>query len=148
MGNLLLFLELAAVSVWLGSIVFFSFVVAPTLFGSLGSETAGKAVRGIFPKYYLLGMVCGIVLCGVHVMRGVLWYWGGMIRPSIMLFGLLTLVAAYARQKLTPAVNAAREAGASGKVEFDRLHKRSVRLSGVLLLSLVFHLSWMAMRGY
>lgn len=148
MGNLLLFLELAAVSVWLGSIVFFSFFVAPTLFRSLGKETAGIAVRAIFPKYYLLCIVCGMVLCAVHVMRGVLWYWGGMIRPSIVLFGVLTLVSVYARQRLTPAVNAAREEGAAGKGKFDRLHSLSVRLNGFLLLCLVFHISWMAMRGY
>ena len=148
MGNVLEFLELTAVSVWLGSVVFFSFFVAPTLFRSLGTETAGKAVRAIFPRYYLLGIVCGTVLCAVHVMRGVLWYWGGMIRPSIVLFGLLTLLAVYARHWLTPAVNAARDAGEAGKVEFDKLHKRSVRINGLLLLCLVFHLSWMAMRGY
>ncbi|MFN7932801.1 MAG: DUF4149 domain-containing protein [Bryobacteraceae bacterium] len=145
MGNLLLFLELAAVSVWLGSIVFFSFFVAPTLFRSLGKETAGMAVRAIFPKYYLLGVVCAVVLCAVHVMRGVLWYWGGMIRPSIVMFGLLTLVGIYARVRLTPALDSTRD---GSKPEFDKLHKRSVRLNGLVLLCLVFHILWMSMRGY
>ncbi|MBS1826086.1 MAG: DUF4149 domain-containing protein [Acidobacteria bacterium] len=148
MGNLLLFLELAAISLWLGSIVFFSFVVAPALFRSLGKETAGMAVRTIFPQYYLLGIACGLVLCGVQVARGLLWYWGGMIRPSIVLFVLLTAVAVYARQRLTPAVDAARKEGESGKTDFDRLHRRSVQLNAFLLLCLVVHIIWMAMRGY
>jgi hypothetical protein len=148
MGHLLQFLELLAFALWLGAAVFFSFFVAPTLFRKLGPETAGQAVRAIFPKYYLLGIVCGTVLTAVHVLRGVLWYWGGMIRPSMALFALLTALSVYARQSLTPAIDAAREGGAERKAEFDKLHKRSVRLNGFMLLCLLFHLSWMAMRGY
>jgi len=148
MGNLLHFLELAAIAVWLGAVVFFSFFVAPTLFRTLAPAEAGKSVRAIFPKYYLLGIICGSLLCALHIARGFLWYWGGMIKPSIVLFFLLTLLGIYLRQSLTPAVNSARDAGPESKPRFDKLHKRSVRLNGIILLCLLFHLSWMAMRGY
>ena len=71
-----------------------------------------------------------------------------MIKPSISLFLILTLLGVYLRQSLTPAINTARDAGPSHKPEFDKLHKRSVRLNGITLISLLFHLTWMAMRGY
>lgn len=148
MGNFLQFLELAAIATWLGAVVFFSFFVAPTLFRSFDPAGAGKAVRAIFPNYYLLGIICSTLLCAVHIIRGFLWYWGGMIKPSILLFLILTLLSIYLRQSLTPAINAARDAGIHGKSQFDKLHKRSVRLNGIILLCLLFHLTWMAMRGY
>jgi len=147
MGNFLNFLELLSLTLWMGSVMFLSFVVAPTLFGVLG-DTAGKAVRAIFPKYYLLGAVCGIVLAGVQISRGVLWYWGGMIKPSIVLFSLLALIQIYARQVLTPAINASRDAGAGQKARFDALHRRSVMLNGFTMFFLLLYLVWMALRGY
>jgi len=148
MGSILNFLELLSMVLWTGSIVFFSFFVAPALFRVLGQEEAGKAVRSVFPRYYLLGIVCGVTLACVQLGRGVLYYWGGMILPSLVLFILLTLVGIYARQMLTPAINAARDAGTAQKPRFDALHRRSVMLNGFVLLLLMLYLIWMAQRGY
>src|SRR6056297_2075873 len=50
----------AALGVWLGSIVFFSFVAAPTTFDVLGDD-AGQVVNAIFPKYYVFGGVLGAI---------------------------------------------------------------------------------------
>lgn len=46
------------VTVWLGSIIFFSFVLTPTLFKQLSKEVTSKVLDVIFPKYYLLGIIC------------------------------------------------------------------------------------------
>lgn len=148
MGSLLNFLELVALVTWLGAILFFSSVAAPTIFRALEPAEAGKAVRAMFPRYYLIGIACGLVLTAVQIGRGLLWYWGGMIRPALALFALLTLVNLYARQVLMPAINRAREAGPSDKVRFDRLHRRSVALNIVVLLAGLLYLVWMAARGY
>jgi hypothetical protein len=148
MGNVLNFLELLAMAVWAGAIIFFSFFTAPVLFGVLGKDGAGKVVRALFPRYYLLGVLCGAVLVMVQIGRGVLWYWGGMIKPAIVLFSILTLLSLYARQVLTPAVNIARDAGTAGKPRFDALHRRSLMLNGFVLLLLLLYLVWMAVRGF
>lgn len=148
MNALLNFLELLSLVLWLGAIVFFSFFVAPALFRVLGEAQAGKMVRAIFPRYYMLGIGCGIVLTAVQVLRGLLWYWGGMIKPAIVIFTLLTLLNLYARQGLTPAINAARDAGPAQKPLFDRLHHRSVLLNAFVLLIGLLYLYWMAVRGY
>ena len=109
MNTVLNFLEHFAVTLWFGAILFFSFFVAPTLFGTLGEKEAGKAVRAIFPRYYLAGILCGLTLTAVHIVRGFLFYWGGLTKPAIVMFALLTLINIYARQILTPAINAARD---------------------------------------
>jgi hypothetical protein len=148
MGSILNFLELLSIVLWTGAIVFFSFFTAPALFRALGPVEAGKAVRTIFPRYYLLGIVCGVTLAAVQVGRGLLWYWGGMIKPALVLFSLLTLIGLYTRQVLTPAINSARDAGPAQKPRFDSLHRRSVMINGFVLLLLMLYLVWMAQRGY
>jgi len=40
----------------------------------------------------------------------------------------------YAGNALTPAINAARDAGPPGEARFGRLHRRSVWLNGLVLL--------------
>ncbi len=42
---------LVALTAWVGSILFFSFGVAPIVFPVLGAESGGKFVRALFPRY-------------------------------------------------------------------------------------------------
>ena len=41
----------------LGTMLFFSFVIAPVIFKVLDAKNAGKFVRKIFPHYYLINLV-------------------------------------------------------------------------------------------
>jgi hypothetical protein len=55
--------EIAAtgsVGTWLGTVSFFSFVVAPCVFGVLERERAGEVVNEIFPTYYVFGALLGV----------------------------------------------------------------------------------------
>lgn len=131
MNALLNFLELLSLMLWLGAIVFFSFLLTPALPRVLGEDQAGKMVRALLPRYYLLGILCGIVLIAVQLLRGLLWYWGGMIKPAIVIFSLLTLLSIYARQALPPTLD-----------RRGRILNRFVLLIGLL------YLYWMAVRGY
>ncbi len=65
------FLYLLALAVWVGEIVFFSFVVAPAVFGVLDGPRAGAVVSAIFPRYYALGATAGAVAvaCAVVLAR-------------------------------------------------------------------------------
>jgi hypothetical protein len=45
-----------------------------------------------------------------------------------------TLIMLYAGNALTPAINAARDAGPAGKERFERLHRRSVGLNALVLV--------------
>lgn len=129
-------LAIAAAS-WVGAIVFQSAIVTPTVFFALDSDSARRFLRTLFPRFFELGVGCGIVMIvGVLILA---------IRASWSL-ALLTLgaaaVAMLALQLisvwLVPRINAARDAGADAKGRFEHLHRLSVLLTMInLVLGLV-----------
>lgn len=132
--NVFTTLELMTAGLWLGSIVFFSFFLAPVLFRVLAAADAARVVRALFPRYYLLGIVCGLILCLLLILR-----WDGL-RLAVVAF--LTLIDLYCRQSLTPRINEARDAGPMRQTEFDRMHRLSVQLNGVVMLGLIGFFLW------
>src|SRR3990172_13099561 len=58
--TLIRFLHLLSLVAWLGGMIFFSFIAAPSIFKILPRETAGDVVGDIFPKYWVVGYVCSI----------------------------------------------------------------------------------------
>jgi hypothetical protein len=127
---------LIALAAWVGSILFFSFGVAPIIFKVLGAQAGGRFVRELFPRYYAWGAVAGAVALPSAVavplcfpeMRGP----GVGVRSLVIIAGVLVML--YAGNSLTPAINAARDEGPAGQARFDALHRRSVRLNAVVLL--------------
>ncbi len=133
-------LYLAALIVWLGEIVFFSFVVAPAIFRTLPTADAGRAVGAVFPLYYRLGYVCGgalllttLVLMGGAVSRA--WWGVNAVLAALMLGATL-----YAGVVIQPRASELRPqihdpaAPPTAKEEFDRLHRLAVQLNGAVLL--------------
>ena len=127
---------LVAMTAWVGSILFFSFGVAPVIFKVLGAEAGGKFVRVLFPRYYLWGAVAGSI--ALPALVGVPLSFPELRRPTVAVLSLVhivgVLIMLYAGNSLTPAINAARDGGPARKPEFDRLHRRSVQLNLVVLL--------------
>ena len=125
-----------ALAAWVGAILFFSFGVAPIIFRVLGAESAAKFVRALFPRYYAWGVGATAIalpalICGPLTypeLRGA----SVGLQAALIVVGLLLML--YCGNSLTPAINAARDAGPSEAGRFDRLHKRSVQLNGVALL--------------
>jgi uncharacterized membrane protein len=132
---------LMALIVWVGEVVFFSFVVAPSLFGVFSKVDAGRAVGAILPTYYRLGYGCGVVLL---VMGAILtatateraWWSVSTGLAAVMLAATL-----YAGVVIQPRAAALRpqihdpSAPAAVKEEFDRLHRIAVQLNGAVLLA-------------
>jgi len=58
--TLIRFLHLLSLVAWLGGMIFFSFIAAPSIFKILPRETAGDVVGDIFPKYWMIGYICSI----------------------------------------------------------------------------------------
>ncbi len=132
-----------AVSLWLGVMGGFAFIVAPAAFATLEREAAGRLVGAIFPRYYLVGVILGgLALVGlVGHWQGAgsrAWDWLGSGLVIVMV--ALTL---YAWLVVLPAAHAAREAmrqapAASAQAEgqgFARLHRLSTILNGVVMLA-------------
>jgi len=116
-----------ALSLWLGAMGFFSFVVAPTVFHALDGPSAGRFLRTVFPRYYLFGAGCSLVLVTAALLSPAtgIWVLGGGLALAGLAFGSLALV---------PAINRARDAGAAGAGRFRRLHGASVALNVIALL--------------
>jgi uncharacterized protein DUF4149 len=143
-----LFVYLLCLTCWLGGMVFFTIFTAPAVFATLTIGEAGKVVGAIFPRYYLLGYIAGIIglilaiyfafsyepklwwslaAIGLAVALGLTFYAGGVIRPRI------EVIRPVAGQ---PNPDASREA------EFKQLHRLSVTLNGgVMLINLLVLLS-------
>jgi acyl phosphate:glycerol-3-phosphate acyltransferase len=54
-------LHVLALGLWVGGGVMFSFVVAPSVFATLEAQQAGAIVAPIFPPYFALQGVCGLI---------------------------------------------------------------------------------------
>jgi hypothetical protein len=133
-------LYLMALIIWLGEVVFFSFVAAPSIFATFPTPEAGRAVGAIFPTYYRIGYGCGgvlligaVVLTGSAVARG--WWAVNTVLAAVMLG--VTLYAGVIIQPrvvaLSPQIHAP-EAPQAVKDEFKRLHGLAVVLNGVVLV--------------
>ena len=140
MRSIVKFVYLATLVIWVGGIVCFSFLVAPALFGALSSEAAGDAVGAIFPRYYAVGYVCGVVLLAVCALlyrdAGSQRWW----RVSTALFAVMLLATLYAGMVILPRTAALRpqiraaEASPETRAEFGRLHGLAVGLNGLVLV--------------
>ena len=62
LANFVQFIYILSLVCWVGGVIFFSFFTAPIIFKLLDREKAGEVVGVIFPRYYMLGYVCAILI--------------------------------------------------------------------------------------
>ena len=134
-------LAVVAVAIWLGVMGFFAFVVAPAAFTTLEREAAGRFVGAVFPRYYAVGLACGLAaLAGL----GTRWLGGGWRGWDWLPLGLVLLMLAltlYAGAVVLPAAHAAREAmrqvamDPAAAAGFARLHRLSAVLNVIVMVS-------------
>jgi uncharacterized membrane protein len=136
---------LLALIVWIGGIIFFAFVLAPTLFTVLpNTQLAGNVVSPALSKLHWMGLVSG----AVFLFASVLYNWGKYFRLRLFtathLFVVLMMaLTAISQFAITPRMRELREQrmhedSAAARVEFDHLHAWSTRCEGgVLFLGLV-----------
>ena len=61
MITIIRFLHLLSLVVWIGGMIFFSFIGAPSIFKILPRDKAGDVVGDIFPKYWMMGYICSAI---------------------------------------------------------------------------------------
>jgi uncharacterized membrane protein len=143
MSNLLNTLEFLGLSLWLGSDVFLSFVVAPGAFRLLASrDQAGAMVGFALWRMHFLGVVCGVVILVARVVRT--RSFGSLAAPAALCVVLMILLTVVSQHGVSPKMAVLRTQMGSIQatapdspllVEFSRLHRVSVMLeSGVLLV--------------
>ena len=126
-------LILVLVSIWVGSIIFFSAIIAPTVFKVLDEKSAGLFLRAFFPKYYIFGLIMGLLSL-------VLIFLLSIPANTMLLALLIVMIALTVISKLMiPVINAARDMGEAGAARFKKLHTMSVMLNVLtLIIGLIF----------
>ena len=138
------FLMLLALIVWIGGIIFFAFVMAPTLFGVLPTtRLAGDVVNATLGKLHWMGLLCGVVFLICSLLYN--WQKYVQLKPFALNHILMVLMLAFTMVSqfgITPRMRELRSSpalmeSALGRAEFDDLHAWSTRLEGgVLFLGL------------
>jgi hypothetical protein len=146
--SFLRFFMLLALIVWIGGIIFFAFVEAPTLFRVLPTtRMAGDVVSASLTKLHWMGLISGVVFLVCSLGYNQLKH--ARLKPfaaSHVFMVLMLALTVYSQFSITPRMRelrAEREIGdlpipfAVQRSEFDRLHAWSTRLEGgVLILGL------------
>ncbi|MFQ5598132.1 MAG: DUF4149 domain-containing protein [Nitrospiria bacterium] len=133
------FIHFLSIGIWIGSIVFFTFVAAPKIFKALPRQMAGDVVGRIFPQYYKIGLVCGAISIVTLILMP------SPVRPvgRILVLSMMVLLTAYAVFRVGPRVrrlkNELKEAKAGVEREmkeraFRRLHGFSMVLNMIVLM--------------
>ena len=136
--------EFLALSLWLGSDVFLSFVVAPGAFHVLASrDQAGAIVGYSLTRMHLGGILCGVVFLLARLLR-TRTFAAYTAAPTLCVVAMiaLTAISQYTVSAKMAALRVqmgsiqATQTGSPLLAEFTRLHGISVALeSGVLLAS-------------
>src|SRR5579885_925433 len=153
MMTLTVTLYLLSLVVWIGSMIFFSFIGAPSIFKILPPEYASKAVGEIFPKYFPLGYISGIVAFVCTIISG-------LKTGSWSVFKMLILIAMTALTisnslvtypkahslKEEMQISESRTDIQQLKEEFQRVHRWSM-INNVAVLLLGFVLLFLTARN-
>jgi len=149
--SLIRFLMLLSLVVWVGGLIFFAFVLAPTVFhpGILPArQFAGNVVNRSLGIMHWMGLVCGIVFAATSMidarvadgaahpfaLRNLLIY-SMILLTLIAMFGIASRMAVL-RNDMGFIDNVPHDD--PRRVEFNRLHEWSTRVEGaVMLLGLV-----------
>lgn len=140
------FIYILSVCFWIGSIFFFSFFAAPSIFKVLPRETAGNVVSDIFPKYYLVAYICGGAAVITTMLLRLIYEHKGGISFGLRLGALLIMLAlaVYAGEVLRPKAAEARAEMRShsetspnypaSQDKFRKLHARSAIINSAVFV--------------
>jgi uncharacterized membrane protein len=147
MLGFLRFVQLLAIVIWLGGLIFFAFVLAPTAFGVLPSiHDAGLVVGSCLKLFDKLSLGCGTVFLAVTALlfRRAAHRIKGRYEMEFLLAGVMLLFTAYLQFNVIPNMdNDQRLAGGDidkaeatnpARIHFNKLHARSENVAGAVLV--------------
>ncbi len=92
-----------ALSLWVGGIFLFTFIVTPVIFRSYPQDLSGDIVGRLFPSYFLYCLSAATVSLGALLLspqdRAAFGY-----RPSLVLLSLAVVISLYANFGLYPEI--------------------------------------------
>ncbi len=141
MITILRFLHLLSLVVWIGGSIFLVVIGAPSIFKVLPRESAGDVLGDIFPKYWIMGYICGgsalvtIILLSLKEH----FYPLGKIALLVVMIALtlyIGLVVASKAREVRLEIRTVEDSVRKEtlKKEFKYLHMKSVALNVVVLI--------------
>ncbi len=151
MPGFLRFLQLLSMTIWVGGLIFFAFVLAPTAFHVLPSiHEAGLIVGSSLKVFDWISLTCGVLFLAATaaIFRVAPMRIRGRYELQFLLALVMFLGMGYLTWNIVPAMdNDQRLAGGDvnaveptnpARLHFEKLHVRSERTAGtVLILGLV-----------
>jgi hypothetical protein len=137
MRTLLQYPYLLILSLWVGGMASFTFLVTPRIFSHFDRDTASRIVDALFPIYFPFNMVLSVLAL---VMLTVMWKaWGGHAhRVSIVIALVAVIVNLYILFRLYPNIMEVKRqvtsfvdmpSDAAPRISFRRLHAVSAVLN-------------------
>src|SRR5262245_58203664 len=131
MSTVLRAIEFLGLSIWLGSDIFLSFVVAPGAFSVLASSNQAGAIVGYsLTRMHYIGMICGALILLARLLRT--RSLASFVAPAALWVVLIILLTVFSQAAVSPRMAALRlqvgslEATAADstlRAEFGRLHR-------------------------
>jgi uncharacterized membrane protein len=147
MQGLLRFIQLLTMTLWVGGLSFFAFILAPTAFSVLPTQhEAGLVVGASLRLFDIVALVVGGLFLGATALlfRQSPMRIRGRYEMEFLLAGVMLLATAYVHFNVEPSMEQDRlHAGGDinavavtnpARIHFDALHKRSERAEGGALL--------------
>ena len=135
-------IEFLSLSLWLGSVAFLSFVVAPGAFAILGNrDAAGMMVAFALGRLHFAGIFLGLVFLAARLART--HDFGSFTSAAALCVVLMVLLTAASQFTVSGRMEALKKDMVSvqntpetdpRRVEFNRLHHRSVAFEAAVLL--------------
>ena len=127
---------LAALSMWIGGAIFFTFVLAPALLKTCSPEQALTLVRALYPRYFLGGAISGAVALASFVAGPLCYheYRGAMVGVQAMVIIGVILLNLYGGNSLTPGIRTAGRDSAADFTQLERVRRRTASLSFLILV--------------
>src|SRR5262249_37329332 len=129
-----------ALAIWLGSSVYFAFAIAPATLRLRSAESRTQFVRALFPRYYLWGAISGSVALPAFVAGPLCYheYRGAMVgvKALVIIFGILIMI--HGGNSLTSSISQAAERRDSDVNQFERLIRRAIWLTALVLVAQLF----------
>jgi len=136
-------IEFLSLSLWLGADAFLSFVVAPGAFAILGNrDAAGMMVGYSLGRLHFAAIFLGLVFLAARLART--QDFGSFTSPAALCVVLMVLLTATSQSTVSSRMETLKKEMVSvqntpetdpRRVEFNRLHHRSVAFEGAVLLS-------------
>ena len=117
------------IAISLGTMLFFSFVIAPVIFKVLNVNNAGKFVRKIFPHYYLINLI----ILSIAVL---LLFYISSVNFDFYITLVITILFAFSLFVLMPLINKFKDS--KEEKEFKYSHALSVIINFVQIISLIY----------